>query len=366
MGKDNNPSDLWPEVYGLKTDVYTIFSVPKAKSVGTNNIDNAISNLEFIDDEIQFSIQRKDFLDYLSSGKQYYMNPIADEYIGYSQERRFILFNYKNNTFNKYVISTDANEYINKVMVLDWEKRLFVFEIWHAWYMDHKKIIRIFYLNDKEQTLIAEKEFGTYQSLLEEYKWTVRSGCIFFYHGNTVEVYDENLKQISHALANYILQNQKKIITIKELIIHPFLPFAIIVDQYVNPGTGGNDSKLWVIRWEHPDRDEVLIPFFPYKISIVKPLLPDFIVENLQFSPDGKWLVFRDQSDWRLSDSFIAVPVEPDNPEYLGIPKLLGKHLSDHNTFSTTWSLDPTCFVASFGNEIYKWDLDKLNNIDED
>ena len=366
MNKDNNPSDLWPEVYGLKTDVYNLFSVPNAKTVGTNDIDNALSNLEFIDDKIQFSIQKKDFLDYLSGGKQYYMNPVSDEYIGYSQERRFILFNFKNNTFVKYVITTDANEYINKVLILDWERRLFVFEIWHAWVMDHKKIIRIFYLNDKEQKLVSEKQFGTYTSKTEEYKWTVYNGRVFFYYGKTVEVYDENLNQISHPLASYINQNQKKFISINELIIHPFLPFAIIADQYINPKTGGVDSKLWVIRWEHPDREEVFFPFFPYKTSIVKPLLPDFIVENLQFSPDGKWLVFRDQSDWRLSDSFIAVLIEPDNPKYLGIPKLLGKHLLDRKTFSTTWSSEPTCFVASFGNEIYKWELDKLNDVDED
>jgi hypothetical protein len=150
-------------------------------------------------------------------------------------------------------------------------------------------------------------------------------------------------------------------------VIHPYLPFAVIADDlYPWDSEKGNDSKMWVVRWEHPDKNEVLIPFYPYNKSIIKPTLPDFLVEYIQFSPDGKWLVILDQSDWRNSDSFVAIPVEPDNPKYFGTPKLLGKNFNNRAESSTTWIADPTSFVACYGETIYKWELDKLLEPDDD
>jgi hypothetical protein len=251
-------------------------------------------------------------------------------------------------------------------MVLDWEKRLFVFEVWSSWFPDHKKYIKIFHLKDEEQKLIKEELFGTYQTLSGEYKWQVYNKCIFFHHDNVVEVYDSNLNKITHPLVEYINQNNKKFNCIRELVIHPYFPFAVIVDDlFPEDSDEDYNNKMWLIRYDHPDKDEISIPFFPYYKSIIKPVLNAFIVLNIQLSPDGRWLVFHDQSDWRNSDSFIAVPVEPDNPKYFGPPKLLGKHLLNSEESSTAWIADPTSFVACYGGTLYKWELDKLLNSDE-
>ncbi|MGD9201995.1 MAG: hypothetical protein PVI26_10555, partial [Chitinispirillia bacterium] len=70
----NLPPDLTPEIYGLRDPLIKIFSVPKKYSIGTNDINNAISNLTFQDDNIIYTIQKKDFLDYVSGGAQYHIS----------------------------------------------------------------------------------------------------------------------------------------------------------------------------------------------------------------------------------------------------------------------------------------------------
>ena len=359
----NLPPDLTPKIYGLREPLLRIFSVPKKNSVGTNDINNAISNLTFQDDKVLYTVQKKDFLDYVSGGAQYH-TVINDEYIGYTQERRFILFNYRDNTFRKYTITTDGYEYVSKVQVLDWEKRLFVFEVLQTCLHYYKKFIRIFYLNGEEQRLIKEGEFGTTLNL--SYKWQVYNKCIFFHYYTLVEVYDENLNKIAHPLVECIQKNEDKFNIVREMVIHPYLPFAVIIDDLFSRDAGkGYNNKMWVVRWEHPDKDEVLIPFFPYSKSKIKPALTKFYIINIQFSPDGKWLVLYDESDPRKSDSFVAIPVKPDNPKYFGPPKLLGKHFFHKGESSTTWVADPTSFVACYGGTLYKWELDRLHNSDE-
>jgi hypothetical protein len=360
----NYPPDLPPKIYGLREPLMKIFSVPKKNSVATNDINNAISNLTFQDDKIRGTVQKKDFLEVVGGGAQYH-TVINDEYIGYSQERRFILFNYKDNSFRKYVITTDGDEYVSRVEVLDWEKRLFVFEVLQTCEHYYKKFIRIFFLKGEEQRLIKEGEFGTTLNL--SYKWQVYKKFIFFHHGKNVEAYDAHLNKITHPLVKFINENKKKFIMIREFVIHPYLPFAVIMDDLFPRNTGkGWNNKLWVVRWEHPDEEEVLIPFFPYNKSIIKPSLKELFIVYIQFSPDGKWLVLYDQSDWRNSDSFVAIPVEPNNPKYFGKPKLLGKNYYNSAEYSTAWIADPTSFVACYGETLYKWDLERLNDPDVD
>ena len=123
---------------------------------------------------------------------------------------------------------------------------------------------------------------------------------------------------------------------------------------------GLSRNRLWLVRWNHTKPDEFLIPDFPIKKSFAPAASTELRVEDLDFSPDGKWLLLKDIPG---SYSFVVVPVEPDNPKYLGTPKLLGANLEGKELCSTAWVSKPLCFVASYGESIYKWELNKLLKI---
>jgi len=86
---------------------------------------------------------------------------------------------------------------------------------------------------------------------------------------------------------------------------------------------------------------------------------------DFQFSPDGKWLVFRDNSERVLQSmpnpTFVAMPVDVSMPMFLGKPKVLGKVMRENGRpTSTAWIAKPLSFVVSDGKVLYKWELDEL------
>ena len=91
-----------------------------------------------------------------------------------------------------------------------------------------------------------------------------------------------------------------------------------------------------------------------------------FFTANFMLSPDGKWIVFRDDSDMKDGNtcySFYALPVNAQNPLFIGKPVLLGKCIStEANVVSTTWMNDAAIFVAADDKKIYKWDLSLIKN----
>jgi hypothetical protein len=86
---------------------------------------------------------------------------------------------------------------------------------------------------------------------------------------------------------------------------------------------------------------------------------------DFQFSPDGKWLVFRDDSEMILQSianpTFVAMPVDANNPMFLGKPRILGKVMRENaRPTSTAWITKPLSFVVSDGKVLYKWELNNL------
>jgi hypothetical protein len=85
----------------------------------------------------------------------------------------------------------------------------------------------------------------------------------------------------------------------------------------------------------------------------------------MQLSPDGRWFVIKDGSARKEAHFFIAIPIDPDNPLYFGKPRLLGRHLGNAESISTAWTENPLSFVACYGNTLYRWELDRLLNTDD-
>ena len=380
--------DLWPEIYGLKKIVYYIFSIPVDNSIGTVDIDNGLMSISFEEEKLKYTMIRKNYLRYVSGGKMFLMPALSDKVIGYGQESRFVLFNIKDKTFEKYIILDDYDEELNKVMVLDWEKRQLVFEHIRlceggntnehedcyedgSKYSSNMKIVRVLELRDGNDKLISKNKISQLRPHNDFPKnWIAHDKKIFVYknyyddqHKANIEVYDHLFNVSSHPLVDVMNENLETIGFIWQLLIHPTLPFAIVMSELHDPKKPFN--RLLLIRWEQEKLEDKIIQHFPYDKSITKRNLNKFLLNEMQFSPDGRWFVVKDQSAKKEGEFFIAIPINPDNPLYFGQPQLLGRHLGSAESISTAWTENPLCFVASYGNTLYRWELDKLLNSDE-
>jgi len=142
------------------------------------------------------------------------------------------------------------------------------------------------------------------------------------------------LEPAQHPLAEAIHQLKDKI-GFSRIQPHPFLPFGIL--------TGGNDG-VTVLSWAK-DKDNSPFRLFRKRIS----------AHQFSFSPDGKWLVFTNENYDRDTKKTYLMPVSEKYAHFLGTPILLSdKHFDDKNF---AWTTNPTSFVASYSEKIYRWEL---------
>jgi hypothetical protein len=126
-------------------------------------------------------------------------------------------------------------------------------------------------------------------------------------------------------------------------------------------------QTLYLFRWDEPDEKKQFVPLLSVAGSLWNSYNPVKEMSQLTFSPDGKWLVFRDGSirgkDLKSCDNpvFVAVPISEKNSLYLGKPVKLGKVIREDATgpTGTAWTTKPTAFVMCDGMLIYRWNLDK-------
>ncbi|MDD2321362.1 MAG: hypothetical protein PHO83_15060, partial [Geobacteraceae bacterium] len=113
---------------------------------------------------------------------------------------------------------------------------------------------------------------------------------------------------------------------------HPTLPFAILFG-----GRSGPVVSCW-----GKDKD-----------NVPQILLDD--ADYFSFSPDGKWVAFKEDSDMHNQKTYI-MPVSEKYPYYLGSPiLLLDKYFNENKT---TWTTNPISFVGSRREDIYRWDFE--------
>jgi hypothetical protein len=201
------------------------------------------------------------------------------------------------------------------------------------------------------------------------------------------------IKQTTHPFIEIFNRNSGKFRKLKEFIIHPTLPFGIVVEIGKDIDWSKIDSMpvsetrtkleesldaqswiqaLYLLRWDTQDTNKQFVPIFTEPMSVIPELHPK-TYSDFQWSPDGKWLVFRDEtqySEWQegtptaeQSPVFIALPISEKNPMYFGEPLYLGKVMRENATpESSAWIQKPVSFVVSDGLALYKWELDTLRS----
>ena len=357
--------DLWPIMVGMMTDNTDIFSVPVENAVGTNCLNNAITLLRFNKDQIEYDEVSRDFIKGVGIGNKYYPGIFSDKWIGYTQTRGFLLFNLQDKSFADHIPIQSGDELFTDVAVIDGSKLQFIFQIYHAYFEDGKRSLKILEFDGKGGfKQISELQAGPHKiGYLEP--WAIQNKTIFLYNNDSVKIiaYDINFKPVRHPFCD-VFNSIKSFRCLDQMVTHPVFPIAILVemDKKVR-----DNYRVWLVRWNNPDPEKRVVELLSQEISPFSDYsnIKGLTCSGFQFSPDGRWLVFRDESEEVLQSvpnpTFVAMPVDGSREMPLGRPKVLGKVMRESAyPSSTAWIKKPVSFVVSDGSVLYKWELDGL------
>lgn len=331
--------ELKPQKYTLdRSTSISLFPVPQDNSVGTNDINNAITLISFHKggfffsnkDHLGFDKYFKNSIDRIGGGGVY-LPVVSKDVIAFGQVRRFMIYDFRKKIFHKFRIAESLAETIEKAAIADARRRHFIFEIEahnsrseDPWDISNK--LMLLDLSGQEAKLIKQlpKKNGTI--------WTVVRDKNFLLDLETkqVKVFNMNLEPSQHPLAD-VINHYKEKISFSRLHAHPYLPFAILY--------GGRRGSTFV-SWSD-GRDKTLHP------------LIDFTTQ-FSFSADGNWVVF--QKDFPEPKMTYLMPVSEKYPHYLGSPILLLDDYFNEDNFA--WTTHPISFVGSSLNDLYRWDLE--------
>jgi hypothetical protein len=357
--------DLWPIMVGLMTDNTDIFSVPVENAVGTNCLNNAITLLRFNKDQIEYDEVSRDFINGVGIGDKKYPGIFSDSWVGYTQTRGFLLFNLRDKSFARSVPIQSGNEYFTDVAAFDGNKMTFLFQVCREYFEDGKRFLKILEFDGKGGfKQISELQAGPHKiGYLEP--WAIQNKTIFVYNNDSVKItaYDINFKQVRHPFCD-VFNSIKNFRCLDQMVIHPTLPVAILVEM---DRDARDHYRVWLVCWNNPDPEKRVVELLSQEISPFSDFanIKSLTCSNFQFSPDGRWLVFRDESEDVLQSvpnpTFVAMPVDGGREMPLGRPKVLGKVMRDNAQLtSTAWIKKPLSFVVSDGSVLYKWELDGL------
>ena len=144
--------------------------------------------------------------------------------------------------------------------------------------------------------------------------WIVHDRKIITYDSaaNKLICHNADLKISTHPFVEIFNRNNGKFRKLKEMIIHPTLPFGLVVEigkdidwkevEKLPPSSAQDDlvSKLakireihalYLLRWDTPDTNKQYIPLHTDTLSLIAPFAAKQY-GRFSFSPDGEWLVF--------------------------------------------------------------------------
>jgi hypothetical protein len=390
---------LPPSTYCPGDFIRYVFAVPKDNMVGTNELDNAIKLLEFKNDEdLEQHTVKKDFMEMVTGPFEFRFLPVwSDKEIAYSQSRGFLLVNLPEKNVGIHTVIPGLDDLIETLQVFDANNHTFVFEINlpGEGLGNYEKVLKVIRFENDTFTVLAEHPAGIKTSAYTE-PWFVYQKKIFIYRDSTtkLEVFDENFKPLSHPLADAFNRNQVGFRCLQEIAVHPNLPFALVIEGGKMPTKSQlaaadalpdpadekardaiykevNRLTLYLFRWNETDEKKRFVPLLSLAGSIWNSYNPANCYSHFTFSPDGKWLVFRDGSmrgdnvNSSQNPVFVAVPIDEKLPVILGKPIKLGNAMRGDaiEPKSVTWTTKPTAFIMCDGLAIYRWNLDRYKQL---
>jgi len=360
-----------------ETALQWIFPVPEANTVGTlDGQSNGIVFLKFggFTAEPESRVVAKDYGKRIYDNYEYRFSPnYSDDMIVYSQTRIAVMANVKTGEAFYARCGLSMGDYLLGIRFLDPQKNLFVI----AKVIDEGNNGWNVYLHvakADDQKLVDtlwSKKIGVMRHISHDFplynNWQVHNKNLFVYDSGRILCTDGN-RPVPHPFSEVFNGNAKRFGVVKDIAIHPKLPFGVIIEESADKKT----QDIVVLRWDTADtkkNDERIISFGeelePLK-HVFEMLSTDRMVLAYQsFSPDGNWYVVGViADDGPKNPYFIAVPVvasDDKRPNFLDMSNLtvLGQV---KNMTSIAWTFEPTSYVVSDGELLRKWDLNELPN----
>lgn len=306
-----------------------LFPLPQANSVGSIQMGNAITQISFPGKRISFDRHFKNAVDDMDAS-EVFLPVVSQDVIGIGLPRKFLLFDFKKKIHREFTITPSISETIAKAVIVDARRNLFLFEISghsgnspNPW--DISSSLMLMDLNGTKPRVVKEMPVARY------FLWSVVGDKNFLYRNKTqqLQVVDMNLEPSHHPLVD-VINKHKDEIDFCRIYAHPTLPFAIL-----HWGTSGAIVAGW-----GKGRDKT----------------PHLLISSagqFLFSPDGKWLSFKEDSD---KEKTYVMPVSEKYPHYLGSPILIVNTYFNDNKYA--WTSNPVSFVGSSDTDIFRCDLE--------
>jgi hypothetical protein len=391
---------VFPNSVAMDEEVHHLFPVPRKNSVGTNDLDNAITFLELGDESVRRHIIARDFLEEVSGDYKFGFTPVfSQDEIVYTQTRGMVCINAKTGKANLYDLC-GIQEQIGGIAVIDPAKKLFVTELLRPLAPDYERFLQVIQPVTEDSVKVIGEVAAGMKKFDYGSPWFVYQGKLFVCDDSvpTIKCFDATLTPATHILTETFKKENWRLLGISEIDVHPTMPFALLLARGKDPALSESRSDLspqekkavieslakagpflWILRWDIADPQKQLVPLVTHKTSLLPGIQAEgskydsekFVqISSFDFSPDGRWLVYRDNS--RLNNTpgsnpeiagpdFVAVPIDKKYPYFLGKPIILGPVLRKYEKpVATAWATDPTTFVVSDGQVLYWWNLEKL------
>lgn len=360
-----------------ETSVQWIFPVPESNAVGTlDEHSNGIAFLKFggFMEQPESRVVAKDYGERIYDSYDYRFSPnYGGDMVAYSQTRVAVIANVKTGEAFYARCGLSMDDYLLGISFLDPKKNLFaVVKVMKEGDVGWEVYLRVAKLEDQKFVDTEwSKKLGTTRRISPDFPlyhtWFVHNKNLFVYDGAQIVCTDGN-RSVSHPFSELFNGNAKRFGSVKDIAVHPKLPFGVIIEE-----KGPKKAHdITVLRWDAADnkkKDEQIISLSeelePLK-DVFDMLSTDRLVLAYQsFSPDGNWYVVGFiVDDEQKSPYFVAVPVVSGGKERrnfldMSNPAVLGQ-VKDMT--SVAWTSEPTSYVVSDGELLRKWDLNELPN----
>jgi hypothetical protein len=361
------------------TTVEWIFPVPEPHAVGT--LDRQSNGIVFIKFggygvEPKRNVVAKDFSSEVY-GREFdyrFCQNFSDDTVVYCKTRVAVVANVKTGEAFHAECGLSLDDYLRGISFLDPQKKLFVIvkTIDEGGRGEWKDYLHIAKLEGQE---FIDAGWSMYtgktddDDILPHFplydRWRVHGHKLFVYDREWHKIVCTDGKaSVLHPFSEVFNANANLFGTVKDIAIHPRLPFGAIIVE-----SAPNAHHLVVLRWDitKSRKKAKQIISLSQELEQVRYI---FNVDRVtlayqSFSPDGNWYVVgfiapnKPQSPY-----FIAIPVTPVNrkrPNFLDMGNLvvLGQVAG---LTSIAWTSSPTSYVVSDGARLHKWDLDELPN----